>query len=852
MSNPVTDKKKCGMLFHKSGAGAPLTRVFQMPPRRFRGGAPYHEEGFSLKHEDLIKKMTLEEKCYLLSGKDFWQTRSVERLGVSGMTLSDGPHGVRKQAGAGDQLGLNPSLPATCFPTAATIANSWDTALGEEIGEHLGEEAASQGVGVLLGPGLNIKRSPLCGRNFEYFSEDPYLAGKMAASYIRGIQKNGISACPKHFACNSQELRRMASDSVLDERTFREIYLTGFEIAVKEGKARSIMSSYNRVNGVYANENAHLLQEILRNEWGFDGFVVSDWGGSNDHVEGVRAGSHLEMPTTGGDSDLELVQAVKDGRLSMEVLDRRVDELLDVILQVTAAVKPLEGKSFDIDKHHAMAAKAAQESIVLLKNEGGILPLKKGTRVAVIGDFAQKARYQGAGSSVVNATRLDNAMDVIGDFGLELAGYLPGYPRSGPGDPEMRANAAELAGKADVVLLYIGLDEISESEGLDRPGMALPKSQVDLIDAVSAANPNVVAVMSAGSAVEMPWLPKCRALIHGYLCGQAGAGAVLKAIVGEVNPSGKLAESYPLKYEDVSSAPYFPSKQRTVEYREGLYVGYRYYETAQVPVLFPFGFGLSYTAFEYSDLKVSASQATFTVKNTGGMDGAEVAQLYVSKTDGDVYRPVKELKGFAKVFLRAGESRTVTIPLDDKAFRYFNVDTNRFEVEGGAYRILIGASAADIRLSGSVTVEGTGARSPYDREKHAKYFSGDIKAVTDAEYEALLGRPIPDGTWSGTLEMNDAICQLYYAKSGLARLVYRIMNNMLVKSMAKGTPDLNIMFIYNMPFRGIAKMAGGMCTMEMAQGILTIVNGHFFKGLGAVIGGFFRGGKKRKAADSIH
>ena len=805
-----------------------------------------------MKHADIIKQMTLEEKCYLFSGKDFWQTRSVERLGVPNMTLSDGPHGIRKQAGEGDQLGLNPSLPATCYPTAAAVANSWDVELGEEIGAHLGAEAASQGVCVVLGPGLNIKRSPFCGRNFEYFSEDPYLAGKLAASYIRGIQKNGVAACPKHFAANSQELRRMASDSVMDERTLREIYLTGFEIAVKEGHSKSIMSSYNRINGVYANENRHLLQEILRDEWGFDGFVVSDWGGSNDHVEGVRAGSHLEMPTTGGDSDLELIDAVKSGRISQELLDRRVDELLDVILSTAGAVKPLEGKPFDVEKHHAMAARASEQSIVLLKNEGNLLPLKQGTKVAVIGEFAQKARYQGAGSSVVNPTRLDNAMDVIQGFGLDVAGFEAGYPRSGKGDPAMQARAVELAKKADTVLLYIGLDEISESEGLDRSHMRLPQSQIDLIEAVSKANPNVVAVMSAGSAVEMPWLPKVKALVHGYLCGQAGASSVLKVILGQVNPSGKLAESYPVRYEDVSSAPYFPAKERTAEYREGLFVGYRYFETAKTPVLFPFGFGLSYTTFEYSGLTVTEKEASFTLKNTGGMDGAEVAQLYVSKPDGEVFRPAKELKGFAKVFLKAGESKKVTIPLDDKAFRYFNVDTSKFEVEGGAWTVLIGASCADIKLSGTVEVQGTGAKPPYDKEKFAKYFSGDIKSVSDAEFEALLGRPIPDGHWSGMLDMNDALCQMYYAKGAAGRLAYKILTHFINKSIEKGKPNLNLLFNYNMPFRAIAKMTGGICTMEMAEGILTIVNGHFFKGLGAVIGGFFRAGKKRKAANAIH
>ncbi|MBQ5521279.1 MAG: glycoside hydrolase family 3 protein, partial [Oscillospiraceae bacterium] len=549
--------------------------------------------------------MTLEEKCHMLSGRDFWQTQSVKRLGIENMTLSDGPHGIRKQEGAGDQLGINGSLPATCYPTAATMANSWDPALGEELGRYLGEEAASQDVCVLLGPGLNIKRNPFCGRNFEYFSEDPYLAGKMAAGYIRGIQVNGVSACPKHFAANNIELRRMASDSVMDERTLREIYLTNFEIAVKEGHPKSIMSSYNMVNGVYANENAHLLQEILRDDWGFDGFVVSDWGANNDFVEGVRAGSHLEMPSSGGDGPNQLIKAVREGRITEREVDIRVDELLDVMLSTRKAVDMLKGKPFDVEAHHAFAQKCSEQSIVLLKNEDNILPLKKGSKVAVIGEFAQKARYQGAGSSVVNCTKLDHTMDVIGEFDLDVIGFAPGYPRHGEPNAEMQAKAAELAKKADTVLLYVGLDEISESEGLDRSTLALPKCQTEVIKAVTAVNKNVILVMSAGSSVEMPWIDGVKGLVHAYLCGQAGAKAVLRVILGEVNPSGKLSESYPLKYEDCSSAPYFPAKERNVEYREGLYVGYRYYCTAKVPVLFPFGYGLSYTTFAYSDLKVT-------------------------------------------------------------------------------------------------------------------------------------------------------------------------------------------------------------------------------------------------------
>ena len=669
-----------------------------------------------MKHQDLISQMTLEEKCHLLSGRDFWQTQSVRRLGIENMTLSDGPHGIRKQEGAGDQLGLNGSVPATCYPTAATMANSWDPALGEELGRHLGTEAAAQDVCVLLGPGLNIKRSPFCGRNFEYFAEDPYLAGKMAAGYIRGIQANGVSACPKHFAANNTELRRMASNSVMDERTLREIYLTGFEIAVKEGHPRSIMSSYNMVNGVYANENAHLLQEILRDTWGFDGFVVSDWGANNDFVEGVRAGSHLEMPSTGGDGPRQLMQAVADGKITEAEVDTRVDELLDVMLSTRKAVDALKGKGFDKDAHHAFAQKASEQSIVLLKNDGNILPLKKGSKVAVIGEFAQKARYQGAGSSVVNCTKLDHTMDVIGNFDLDVVGFEPGYPRHGAPDAAMMAKASELAKKADYVLLYLGLDEISESEGLDRSTLAIPQCQIDTLNLVSQSNPNVIIVLSAGSSVEMPWIDRCKAMVHGYLCGQAGASAVLKVILGEVNPSGKLSESYPYQYEDCSTATYFPAKERNVEYREGLYVGYRYYDTAQVPVLFPFGFGLSYTTFAYSDLKLTDKAATFTLTNTGDRDGAEVAQLYVHAVVPTVYRPNKELKGFQKVFLKAGESKEVTIPLDDKAFRYWNDKTGRFEIDGGEYDILIGASVADIKLSGAVARRGVqgpaGSRDP--------------------------------------------------------------------------------------------------------------------------------------------
>lgn len=804
-----------------------------------------------LKHQDLVNKMTLEEKCYLLSGKDFWQSRSIRRLGIPNMTMSDGPHGIRRQEGSGDQLGLNASIPATCFPTAATMANSWDPALGEEMGRCLGEEAACQQVNVLLGPGINIKRSPLCGRNFEYFSEDPYLAGKMAAGYIRGIQSYGVSACPKHFAANSQELRRMASDSVMDERTLREIYLTAFEIVVKESNPHSIMTAYNRVNGVYANENRHLLREILKDEWGFDGYVVSDWGASNDHIAGVAAGSHMEMPTTGGDSDRELVEAVKAGRIHEEWIDQMVSELLDVILPTAEAVAKKRGHQFDMEAHHALARKASEQSVVLLKNENNILPLKKGIKTALIGEFAENPRYQGAGSSVVNPTKTDTVKDVIGGFDLDCIGFAKGYNRVGPASEGLEKEACELARKADVVLLCIGLDEMSESEGLDREHMGMPPSQIRLLKKLSEVNKNIVVILSAGAAVEMPWLSDCKAVLHGYLCGQAGASALLRVVTGEVNPSGKLAETYPIKYKDVPSASYFPGKERTAEYREGLYVGYRYYETADIPVLFPFGYGLSYTTFAYSDLTVTCEKAEFTLTNTGAVDGAEIAQVYISAPSGGVFRPVKELKGFQKVFLKVGESKRVTIGLDQYAFRYFNVKTNRFEVESGKYNVLVGASVSDIKLEGKVQVKGTDAVSPYHPEKLDSYYTGKVKNVSDAEFKELLGHDIPDGHWRGELSMNDAICQMYYAKSGIARMVCWILANMLKKAETKGKPDLNLLFIYNMPFRGIAKMTGGMVTMEMAEGIVLAVNGHFLKGFGKLIGGFFRSGDGKKKANQM-
>ena len=803
-----------------------------------------------LKHKDIIDRLTLDEKAYLLSGRDFWNTLPVPEKGIPSIRLSDGPHGIRRPPEKDGGGNPSESIPATCFPTASAIANSWDEALGEEIGRCLGEEAACQDVSVLLGPGLNMKRSPLCGRNFEYFSEDPFLAGKMAAAYIRGIQENGLSACPKHFAANNMELRRMASDSVVDERTLREIYLTGFEIAVKEGHPGCLMASYNRVNGTYSNENEELLQKILRDEWGFDGFVVSDWGACNDFTEGVRAGSNLEMPGTGGDGPEKLIRDCRAGKISEELIDKRVDELLDVVLRTRKAADQYKGKDFDRQKHHELAMKACESSVVLLKNENRILPLKNKARVAVIGDFAARARYQGAGSSLVNATDPENAMDVIGNFDLEVAGFEQGFRRNGEEDPEMEERAAALSKTADYVLLYLGLDEISEAEGLDRPHMRLPENQVKLLEAVSKANPNVIVILAAGSPVEMPWLENCRALLHGYLSGQAGASAILKCVTGEVNPSGKLSETCAVKYEDYPSAPYFPARERNAEYREGLYIGYRYFETAKIPVTFPFGFGLSYTSFSYSNLTVTEKEARFTLTNTGDADGAEIAELYVHAEKPSVYRPEKELKGFRKVFLKAGESREVVIPLDDKAFRYFNVKTGRFETDGGGYKILIGASVQDIRLSASIHVRGTDAELPKNARIPA-YVKADIKSVPDDAFRRLLGHDIPDGRWSGELQMNDAIAQMYYAKSMKARIVWQYMSRSLDRNLASEKPDLGAVFTYNMPFRGIGKLSGGKISQEMCEGVLTMVNGHaaaFVKGLSKLVKGYF---KQRKARNKL-
>ena len=789
-------------------------------------------ESYMQNTELLLKKLTLEEKCALLSGAETFKTRGMPEHGIPQIWLSDGPHGLRKQAGESDHLGLNPSVPATCFPTASAVANSWDAALGEEIGAALGEEAAAQEVSVVLGPGLNMKRNPLCGRSFEYFSEDPYLAGKLAAGYIRGIQSKGVAACPKHFAVNSQETRRMASDSIVDERTLREIYLTGFEIAVKEGHPRSIMSSYNLVNGTYANENKHLLMEILRGEWGFDGAVITDWGGSNDHALGVKNGSTLEMPAPGGDSVRELLAAVESGKISESDIDARLSELLPLVFDTKAALDAAP-REFDAAAHHALARRAAEESLVLLKNEGSLLPLAAGAKVAVIGDFAKNPRYQGAGSSMVNSTQVDVLLDKLINSELNVIGYQQGFDRHGKPDAALQKSACELATQADTVVLCMGLDEIAESEGLDRSNLRLAQNQVDLLQAVAAVNPKIVVVLYSGSVVETPWLDNCQALLYAALGGQAGAGAVADALTGKVNPCGKLAETWPLAYADVPSAADFATRRKTVEYREGLYIGYRYFTTAEKAVRFPFGYGMSYTTFAYSDMAADEQGGSLTVTNTGSVAGTEIVQLYVAKKDSELFRPVKELKGFARVTLAPGEKQRITIMLDDKAFRFWNVKANRWEIEGGEYELLVGASVEDIRLCEKISVHGTAAVHPYEDRNLDCYYKGDVLHVSDADFEKLLGHPIPKGKTK--IDRNLTLGELNHARSPLGWLVWLVLTILLDVSYKRGKPDLNILFQYNMPLRALAKMTNGAISMGMVDGIVMELQGFWILGLVRVI-----------------
>ncbi len=775
--------------------------------------------------KEIISQMTLEEKASLMSGGNFWNTQAIERLGIPSIMLTDGPHGLRKQGGKADHIGMNMSIPATCFPPAATLANSWDLELAEEVGRYIGKEAASEKVSVLLGPGLNIKRNPLCGRNFEYFSEDPFLSGKFAAKMIKGIQSTGISACPKHYAVNSQEHLRMTIDEVVDERALREVYLDGFRIAVEEGQPKTLMSSYNKVNGEYANENKHLMNDILYGEWQYQGVVVTDWGANHDRVKGLLAGNQLEMPTSGGITDKEIVAAVTSEEVSEALLDESVDRLLGLVFGTREALKI--SVEVDYDEHHLKAIEAARRSAVLLKNENQILPLKQEQRIAVIGDFAKTPRYQGAGSSLIEPTKLDNALDQLTNAGLAIVGYEHGYKRFGGRSDVLLHKALTLAKQADVVLLFLGLDEGSEAEGLDRKDMKLKNNQVTLVNELAEVHENVVVILSGGSVIEMPFVDHVKAVLHMYLGGQGGAAALKDILIGDYNPSGKLAETYPYKYEDVPSAPYYPGLEATSEHRESIYVGYRYFDTANVPVRFPFGYGLSYTQFEYDEMQVHKSSVTFSVKNVGAVAGEEVAQLYIKPLSFNVFRPNKELKGFEKVYLEPNQKRTFQIDFTDRSFAYYHTVINDWSVESGEYELQIGSSIEDIRLSQMITIEGDDAKNPYDQEVFKHYYNADVHQVPDKTFHALLGYKPPTPIWDRKkkLQYHDTLFQMKY-KKGIGQFTYFTVVSIqgFLRLIGKRSTAHNFTFVLNMPFRQIERFSKGKISRKVIERFLTLVN----------------------------
>ncbi|HWP21700.1 MAG TPA: glycoside hydrolase family 3 C-terminal domain-containing protein [Candidatus Cryosericum sp.] len=785
----------------------------------------------TLDYQELIEQMTLEEKASLLSGQNFWNTKPIPRLGIPSIMLTDGPHGLRKQGGKADHLGLNKSIPSTCFPTASALANSWDIELLEQVGSCLGEEAAAEHVSVLLGPGLNIKRNPLCGRNFEYFSEDPFLSGKLAAAMICGIQSQGVSACPKHFAVNSQETRRMVIDEVVDERALRELYLEGFRYAVCEGKPKMIMSAYNRVNGVYANENTHLLQDVLYGEWSFEGVVVTDWGGENDRVAGLIAGNQLEMPSSAGMTDREVVKAVRAGELDENLLDERIDQLLRLVY----SVQPQEQqRKFSPEEHQAIARDAARRSTVLVKNEGKVLPICAGTRVAVIGDFAKSPRYQGAGSSLIEPTKLESALDALIETDLEIIGYEPGFRRFGGKSERKQKRACALVEQADVALVFLGLDEGREAEGVDREHMLLRENQTDLLREIKKHCARVVVVLASGAPVESDWMDDADAILLGYLGGQAGGGAIADLVTGKVAPSGKLAETYPERYSDVPTASIYPGREKTAEHRESIFVGYRYFDTVRKPVRWPFGFGLTYTTFKYDNINVHGNDVSCLVHNTGERAGEEIVQVYVSKRGSAVFRAEQELKGFARVRLEPGEMKLVSITLDSYAFSFYHAPSEQWLEEPGEYEIRIGASSRDIRLRETITRAGTYFEPPYQKQELPHYFYGDVACVPDGEFCKLLGYPLPSPNWDkaaplGTL---DTIGQGAY-KKGFARFLYRFVK--LVRGgfilLQKPVTANNIMFAMNLPYRALARLSDGAVDQPMLDGILIMVNGRFWKGL---------------------
>lgn len=778
-----------------------------------------------MKYKEIINKMTIEEKASLMSGENFWNTKAIKRLDIPGIMLTDGPHGLRKQGGKEDHLGLNKSLPATCFPTAATLANSWDSDLAYEVGKSIGNEAASEKVSVLLGPGLNIKRNPLGGRNFEYFSEDPYLTGKLASEMVNGIQSNDISACPKHFAVNSQEHMRMTIDEIVDERSLREIYLEGFRIVVENGNPKTIMTSYNRVNGTFANENIHLLQDILYAEWKYNGVLVTDWGANNNRVEGLKAGNQLEMPSTNGITDREIIQAINDNVLSEDILDLAVDQLLDLIY--STGFQDSKTPAVDYDKNHKRAIEAAKRSIVLLKNKDNTLPLKAQDRIAIIGDFAKNPRYQGAGSSLVNPTKLSNAWDSLSDLNLNIIGYSQGFNRLGGNNNSLFKEAVSLGVNADVILLFLGLDESIEAEGVDRKNLSLPDNQLELVSELVKMNCNIVIIISGGGAIEMPFVHNVNAILHTYLSGQGGGEAIASILAGKYNPSGKLSETFPVAYEDIPSSAYYPGLEKTAEHREGLFVGYRYFNTFNIPVLFPFGFGMSYTNFEYSDIKLKGNRVCFTITNTGSFLGEEIAQLYIEKVNSSIFRAKRELKGFKKVFLAVGASKEICINFEKNCFSYFNITINDWVIEPGDYEIQIGSSIESIHLSKTITSKGDPIASEHTKQEFPNYYNGNIHNIPDKEYYNLLGYNPPSPNWNldEDLDLNDTFAQTKY-KNMFGRAIYNMIFgfNKFFTLIKKPLLANSVYFILNMPFRNIDRFTGGKISRKKVSKLLKWIN----------------------------
>jgi beta-glucosidase len=789
----------------------------------------------------LIGQMTLEEKASLCSGLNFWYLKGLERLGIPSIMVTDGPHGLRKQAGDADHVGLNESVPATCFPTASALAATWNRDLVREVGVALGEECRQEQVGVILGPGANIKRSPLGGRNFEYFSEDPYLTGEIAKSHINGVQSQGVGTSIKHYAANSQETRRMTTDSVLDERTLREIYLPGFEIAVKEAQPWTVMCSYNRINGIYASDNPYLLSDILKNEWGHQGLVVTDWGAMNERVEAIKAGLELEMPGTQNGNDEKIVEAVQSGDLDEAVLDQTVERVLNLIFSAEATLKQVF--EYDPDAHHSLARRVAGEGAVLLKNEGNELPVSKTAKIALVGRFAKTPRYQGAGSSRMNPSRLDNLYNELTMLvSEENLIYAPGYDEKGATDDILLQEALDVASKADVVVIHAGLMDIDEVEGLDRKHLHLPAGHNRLIEKIASAHEHVVVVLSNGAPVEMPWIADVEAVLEGYLGGQAGGGALADILTGEVNPSGKLAETFPIHLADTPAQP-FPGGPTTVEYRESLYVGYRWYDTAGLDVLFPFGHGLSYTSFDYSDLQLKQSDdsvnVSFKVKNTGKRAGKEIAQVYVRDIESTHFRPDKELKGFEKIELQPGEEIQVNLALDPRAFAYYDAGSQGWVVEPGAFEILIGASSRDIRLQATVAMLGSGTVSPVDPGQLTSYYApakGQDFGV--AEFETLLGRSVPLNlpTVKGQYTLNTPLIEMQ--TSWIGRQFYKMVGKN-IKKMIEGNEDspeglLIAAMVSEMPLRTMLMM-GGPLDRKKLEALVLMMNGKFFRGLIGVI-----------------